>query len=71
MECPLIVPGRCDGAIPRAAILSDQQGDYVYVVNAQNVVEQRRIKYDLKTAQKKIMEAGLPPLLAERLAIGR
>jgi diadenosine tetraphosphatase ApaH/serine/threonine PP2A family protein phosphatase len=36
-----------------------------------NIVEQRRIKYDLATAQKKIIEAGLPPLLAERLAVGR
>jgi diadenosine tetraphosphatase ApaH/serine/threonine PP2A family protein phosphatase len=35
------------------------------------VVEQRRLKYDLETAQKKIIDAGLPPLLAERLALGR
>jgi predicted phosphodiesterase len=36
-----------------------------------NVVEQRRVEYDLKTTQKKIVQAGLPPLLAERLALGR
>lgn len=36
-----------------------------------NLVEQRRLKYDLATAQKKIIDAGLPRLLAERLAIGR
>jgi predicted phosphodiesterase len=36
-----------------------------------NVVEQRRVKYDLAAAQKKIVKAGLPRLLAERLAIGR
>ena len=36
-----------------------------------NVVEQRRVKYDLETAQKKIIDAGLPRLLAERLAVGR
>jgi diadenosine tetraphosphatase ApaH/serine/threonine PP2A family protein phosphatase len=36
-----------------------------------NVVEQRRVKYDVATAQKKIIDAGLPHLLAERLAIGR
>ncbi len=35
------------------------------------VVEQRRLKYDLESAQKKIIEAGLPRLLAERLAVGR
>ncbi len=36
-----------------------------------NVVEQRRVKYKVATAQKKIVKAGLPPPLAERLAIGR
>ena len=36
-----------------------------------NVVEQRRIKYDLAAAQKKIIEAGLPRLLADRLELGR
>ena len=36
-----------------------------------NIVEQRRVKYDLASAQKKIINAGLPRLLAERLAIGR
>ena len=36
-----------------------------------NVVEQRRIKYDLATAQKKIIAAGLPRLFAERLELGR
>jgi len=36
-----------------------------------NLVEQLRVKYDLAAAQKKIIEAGLPRLLAERLALGR
>jgi diadenosine tetraphosphatase ApaH/serine/threonine PP2A family protein phosphatase len=36
-----------------------------------NVVEQRRVKYDLATAQDKILKAGLPRLLAERLKVGR
>jgi membrane fusion protein (multidrug efflux system) len=31
-------------AVPRGAILSDQQGNYLYVVNAQNTAEQRRVK---------------------------
>lgn len=34
-------------------------------------VEQRRLTYDIAGAQKKIIEAGLPNLLAERLALGR
>lgn len=42
----------------------------IYDVDA-NDVEQRRIRYDLATTQKKIAKTGLPPLLAERLAIGR
>lgn len=36
-----------------------------------NSVEQRRVKYDIDKAQKKILDAGLPPLLAERLELGR
>ena len=31
-------------AVPRGAILSDQQGNYLYVVNAQNTAERRRVK---------------------------
>ncbi|MGH8094257.1 MAG: metallophosphoesterase family protein [Chthoniobacterales bacterium] len=42
----------------------------VYHVDRQ-VVEQRRVKYDLATAQKKIRDAGLPDRLADRLAVGR
>jgi diadenosine tetraphosphatase ApaH/serine/threonine PP2A family protein phosphatase len=37
----------------------------------QNVVEQRRVSYDVATAQHKIIKAGLPHLLAERLKLGR
>ena len=36
-----------------------------------NLVEQLRVKYDVAVAQKKIIKAGLPRALAERLAIGR
>ena len=35
------------------------------------VVEQRRVEYDLATTQRKIREAGLPERLADRLAQGR
>ena len=37
----------------------------------EGVVEQRRVKYDLATTQRKIIEAGLPPMLADRLELGR
>jgi membrane fusion protein, multidrug efflux system len=36
-------------ALPRAAILADQQGDYVFVVNDKNVAEQRRVKLGQST----------------------
>ena len=36
-----------------------------------NVVEQRRVKYDVATAQKKVRQAGLPERLADRLSVGR
>ena len=36
-----------------------------------NLVELRRVKYDLESAQKKIIKAGLPQMLAERLTVGR
>jgi len=46
-------------AVPRAAILSDQQGDYVYVVNAQNVAEQRRVKLGQSTPETAAVTEGL------------
>ena len=50
---------------------SDWRAAYCIYHVENNIVEQRRIEYDLTAAQKKIIEAGLPRLLAERLAIGR
>ena len=46
-------------AIPRAAVLSDQQGTYVYVVNAKNEVEQRRIQLGQSTPTTAVVMAGL------------
>lgn len=34
-------------------------------------VEFRRVPYDIETAQKKIRQAGLPGMLADRLSLGR
>lgn len=44
---------------------------YCIYDTAGNVVELIRVKYDLATTQKKIEKAGLPELLADRIAIGR
>jgi membrane fusion protein (multidrug efflux system) len=46
-------------AVPRKAILSDQQGDYVYVVNAQNLAEQRRVKLGQSTPETAAVTDGL------------
>jgi membrane fusion protein, multidrug efflux system len=46
-------------AIPRAAVLSDQQGDYVYVVDGQNHVEQRRLKLGQSTPTTAVVVSGL------------
>jgi diadenosine tetraphosphatase ApaH/serine/threonine PP2A family protein phosphatase len=42
----------------------------IYDVQAQTI-SIRRLEYDIETAQRKIHEAGLPPLLADRLALGK
>jgi predicted phosphodiesterase len=49
----------------------DARAAYCIYHIEKNVVEQRRVKYDLATAQKKIIAAGLPRLLADRLKLGR
>lgn len=49
----------------------DWRAAYCVYDTEKNVIIQRRVKYDLVTAQKKILKAGLPRLLADRLGIGR
>ena len=46
-------------AIPRAAVLSDQQGDYVYVVDAQNKAQVRRIQQRQSTPSTAVIIGGL------------
>jgi membrane fusion protein (multidrug efflux system) len=48
-------------AIPRAAVLSDQQGDYVFVVGADNKAEQHRVKLGQSTATIAAVTDGLQP----------
>jgi len=45
--------------IPRKAVLSDQQGDYVYVVGADNKVEQRRVQLGQSTPTTAVIAGGL------------
>lgn len=44
---------------------------YVVYDLDESTIELRRLDYDIPKAQKKIMEAGLPQRLADRLALGK
>jgi membrane fusion protein (multidrug efflux system) len=46
-------------AIPRAAVLADQQGDFVYVVDAQNKAQVRRIQQGQSTPSTAVITNGL------------
>ncbi|HET6606123.1 MAG TPA: efflux RND transporter periplasmic adaptor subunit [Rhodopila sp.] len=46
-------------AIPRKAVLSDQQGDYVYVVGPDNKAEIRRIQLGQSTPTTAVIASGL------------
>ena len=46
-------------AIPRAAVLSDQQGSYVYVVGPQNVAQIKRIQLGQSTPGTAVVLSGL------------
>jgi membrane fusion protein (multidrug efflux system) len=48
-------------AIPRAGVLSDQQGDYVFVVGPDNKAEQRRIQLGQSTPTLASVISGLSP----------
>jgi membrane fusion protein, multidrug efflux system len=45
--------------VPRAAVLSDQQGDYVYVVDAQGKAQVRRIQLGQSTPSVAVVTSGL------------
>jgi membrane fusion protein (multidrug efflux system) len=48
-------------AIPRSAVLSDQQGDYVFTVGPDNKAEQRRIQLGQSTPTIAAVISGLSP----------
>ena len=49
----------------------DWHSSYVLFTPAKQQIELRRIEYDIWTAQDKIVAAGLPQRLADRLALGK
>lgn len=50
---------------------NNPKAGYVIYDVREGTIELRRLDYDIETAQKKILAAGLPERLAERLAYGR
>jgi predicted phosphodiesterase len=48
----------------------DARAAYLLYVPEQHILIYRRVPYDVDTAQRKILDAGLPPALAHRLALG-
>ena len=59
-----------DPSDPRAIEAFPKAAYVIYDVH-EGTIELRRLEYDIATAQKKILAAGLPERLAERLAYGR
>ncbi|MDQ6655651.1 MAG: metallophosphatase family protein [Verrucomicrobiota bacterium] len=49
----------------------DPRAAYCIYHAEENMVEQRRVRYDIATAQRKVIQSGLPRLLADRLELGR
>jgi predicted phosphodiesterase len=49
----------------------DPRASYVIYDSEDAILEIKRIEYDVKKAQEKILRAGLPPRLAARLSEGR
>lgn len=47
------------------------KASYCILDLTQKMIEMKRVSYDLKKAQDKILKAGLPSKLASRLALGR
>ncbi len=58
------------GAVGQPRDGNPKAGYVVYDMD-DSTIELRRLDYDIPTAQKKIMEAGLPQKLADRLALGK
>jgi predicted phosphodiesterase len=58
------------GAVGQPRDGNPKCGYVVYDLDDQSI-ELRRLDYDIPKAQKKIMEAGLPQRLADRLAVGK
>lgn len=45
--------------VPRAAVLQDQQGNYVFIVDGENKAQRRNIRLGTGTAERAVVEDGL------------
>jgi RND family efflux transporter MFP subunit len=64
------IPGQAQQAllVPDVALGSDQGGRYLLVVNAQNVVEQRKVETGPNVGELRVVESGLKP--DDRVVVG-
>ncbi len=49
----------------------DRRAAFAVFSPEEAIVRLYRVEYDIATTQQKIIDAGLPPRLADRLAVGR
>lgn len=49
----------------------DSRACYVIYDSDQGTIEHRRVEYDIDKAMRRILDADLPPFLAQRLSLGR
>lgn len=72
---PLELDPDCGYLINPGSVGQPRDGDpraaYVIYDPEAGLVIYRRTEYDILSAQRKIREAGLPPILADRLSLGR
>ncbi|MCP5114169.1 MAG: metallophosphoesterase family protein [bacterium] len=48
----------------------DPRAGYIFYEPEEGRVTYRRVEYDIASAQRKILDAGLPEMLAARLSVG-
>ena len=74
-ECVFEIPANCFCVCNPGSVGQPRDGDpraaYVLYDSGARLVAYCRVPYDVAAAQEKIREAGLPPILADRLSLGR
>lgn len=72
---PMELDAECGYMINPGSVGQPRDGDpraaYALYDTEASLITYRRTEYNIEGAQRKIREAGLPPILADRLALGR